>query len=194
MAYKRNPMRSERMTSLSRYILSLYQSPAMTAAEQWFERTLDDSANKRLSIPEMFLAADASLLIALNICDGLVVYPQVIMKHIHEELPFMATENILMACVKRGGDRQELHEQIRKHSMDAAKAVKDEGKPNDLLKRIAADPVFSVSEADLEKIVNVNDFIGRAPQQVVEFIEEYVDPILLKIKSITDAKQVDLHV
>jgi adenylosuccinate lyase len=194
MAYKRNPMRSERMTSLCRYIISLCQSPAMTAAEQWFERTLDDSANKRLSIPEMFLAADASLLLALNICDGLVVYPNVIMRHIQEELPFMATENILMACVKRGGDRQELHEQIRKHSMDAAKVVKDEGKPNDLLKRIASDPVFSLSESELEKIVNVDDFTGRAPQQVVEFIKEYVEPILLKMKSITAASQVELHV
>jgi adenylosuccinate lyase len=194
MAYKRNPMRSERMTSLCRYIISLYQSPAMTAAEQWFERTLDDSANKRLSIPEMFLAADASLLLALNICDGLVVYSKVIMRHIQEELPFMATENILMACVKRGGDRQELHEQIRKHSMDAAKVVKDEGKPNDLLKRIASDPVFSLSESELEKVVNVDDFTGRAPQQVVEFIKEYVEPILLKMKSITAASKVELHV
>lgn len=194
MAYKRNPMRSERMTSLCRYIISLCQSPAMTAAEQWFERTLDDSANKRLSIPEMFLAADASLLLALNISDGLVVYPQVIMRHIQEELPFMATETILMACVKRGGDRQELHEQIRKHSMNAAKVVKEEGKPNDLLKRITEDPVFSLSEAELEKIVNVDDFTGRAPQQVVEFIEEYVNPVLLKMNSITAADQVELHV
>jgi adenylosuccinate lyase len=194
MAYKRNPMRSERMTSLCRYIISLCQSPAMTAAEQWFERTLDDSANKRLSIPEMFLAADASLLLALNICDGLVVYPNVIMRHIQEELPFMATENILMACVKRGGDRQELHEQIRKHSMDAAKVVKEEGKSNDLLKRIASDPVFSLTESELEKIVSVDDFTGRAPQQVVEFIKEHVGPILLKMKSITNASQVELHV
>jgi adenylosuccinate lyase len=194
MAYKRNPMRSERMTSLCRYIISLYQSPAMTAAEQWFERTLDDSANKRLSIPEMFLAADASLLLALNICDGLVVYPKVIMRHIQEELPFMATENILMACVKRGGDRQELHEQIRKHSMDAAKVVKEEGKSNDLLKRIASDPTFSLTESELEKIVNVDDFTGRAPQQVVEFIKEYVEPVLQKMKSITSANQVELHV
>jgi adenylosuccinate lyase len=166
----------------------------MTAAEQWFERTLDDSANKRLSIPEMFLAADASLLLALNICDGLVVYPNVIMRHIQEELPFMATENILMECVKRGGDRQELHEQIRKHSMDAAKVVKQDGKPNDLLKRIASDPTFALTEVELEKIVNVDDFTGRAPQQVVEFIKEYVDPILLKMKTITAASQVELHV
>lgn len=194
MAYKRNPMRSERMTSLCRYIISLCQSPSMTAAEQWFERTLDDSANKRLSIPEMFLAADASLLLALNICDGLVVYPNVIMRHIQEELPFMATENILMACVKRGGDRQELHEQIRKHSMDAAKVVKEEGKSNDLLKRIASDPTFALTESELEKIVNVDDFTGRAPQQVVEFTKEHVEPILLKMKSITTASQVELHV
>ena len=150
MAYKRNPMRSERMTSLCRYIISLCQSPAMTAAEQWFERTLDDSANKRLTIPEAFLAADACLMIAINVSDGLVVYPKVISKHIEEELPFMATENIIMAGVKKGGDRQVLHEQIRVHSMESARKVKLEGKPNDLLDRIASDPTFGLSKQELE--------------------------------------------
>jgi adenylosuccinate lyase len=150
----------------------------MTAAEQWFERTLDDSANKRLSIPEMFLAADASLLIAENISDGLVVYPNVIQKHINEELPFMATESIIMAGVKKGGDRQELHEHIRSHSMESARLVKMEGKPNDLLDRIASDPLFGLSKSDLQNLLNVSDFVGRAPCQVREFIAEYIDPLL----------------
>jgi adenylosuccinate lyase len=180
MAYKRNPMRSERMTSLCRYIISLCQSPAMTAAEQWFERTLDDSANKRLSIPEMFLAADASLLIGINITDGLVVYPKVIEKHINEELPFMATENIIMAGVKKGGDRQELHEKIRVHSMEAAKQVKMEGKQNDLLIRIENDTTFGLSKSELAELLDVKTFVGRAPEQVIEFIDEWVKPVLQK--------------
>ncbi|NLD98507.1 MAG: adenylosuccinate lyase, partial [Fibrobacter sp.] len=162
MAYKRNPMRSERITALSRYIISLCQSPAQTAAEQWFERTLDDSANKRLSIPEMFLAADACLLIAANVSDGLVVYPKVIARHIDEELPFMTTETIIMAGVKKGGDRQVLHEHIRIHSMEAGRLVKMEGKKNDLLERIVNDPVFGLTESDLEKLLDVSDFVGRA--------------------------------
>jgi adenylosuccinate lyase len=178
MAYKRNPMRSERMTSLCRYIISLCQSPAMTAAEQWFERTLDDSANKRLTIPEAFLAADACLMIAINVSDGLVVYPKVISKHIEEELPFMATENIIMAGVKKGGDRQVLHEQIRVHSMESARKVKLEGKPNDLLDRIASDPTFGLSKQELEKLLDVSEFVGRAPSQVREFIDEHNDPLL----------------
>ncbi|HON10914.1 MAG TPA: adenylosuccinate lyase [Chitinispirillaceae bacterium] len=178
MAYKRNPMRSERMTSLCRYIISLCQSPAMTAAEQWFERTLDDSANKRLTIPEAFLAADACLMIAINVSDGLVVYPKVISKHIEEELPFMATENIIMAGVKKGGDRQVLHEQIRVHSMESARKVKLEGKPNDLLDRIASDPTFGLSKQELEKLLDVSEFVGRAPSQVREFIDEHIDPLL----------------
>ncbi len=175
MAYKRNPMRSERITALARYIMSLSSSPAMTAAEQWFERTLDDSANKRLAIPEAFLAADAALIIALNVCDGLVVYPKVIEKHLREELPFMATENIMMCAVKEGGDRQALHEAIRIHSMEAAKQVKLEGKPNDLLERIIADPVFGMDRARIEEILDIRAFVGRAPQQTVEFIEEVAD-------------------
>jgi adenylosuccinate lyase len=182
MAYKRNPMRCERITSLCRYVISLCQSPAMTAAEQWFERTLDDSANKRLSIPEAFLAADAALIIAANVASGLVVYPAVINRHIDEELPFMATENIIMAAVKNGGDRQEIHERIRVHSMEAGKRVKLEGKPNDLLDRIAADPQFHMSRNDIEKILNVNEFIGRAPEQTREFIAETVDPLIGRLE------------
>jgi adenylosuccinate lyase len=182
MAYKRNPMRSERLTSLCRYILSLSSSPAMTASEQWFERTLDDSANKRLSIPEAFLAADASLILALNICDGLVVYPGVIEKHLREELPFMATENILMEAVKKGGDRQLLHEKIRQYSMEAQKGILTEGAVNNLLERILADSAFKLSDSDMKRILNVSDFVGRAPEQVVEFIEETIDPLLERAK------------
>ncbi len=194
MAYKRNPMRSERLTSLCRYIISLNQSPAMTAAEQWFERTLDDSANKRLSIPEMFLAADASVLIADNISDGMVVYPNVIQKHINEELPFMATESIIMAGVKKGGDRQELHEHIRIHSMESARLVKMEGKPNDLLDRIASDPLFGLSKSDLQNLLNVSDFVGRAPFQVKEFIAEYIDPLLERAAAFGKAGNYELTV
>jgi adenylosuccinate lyase len=180
MAYKRNPMRSERITSLCRLIISLSQSPAMTAAEQWFERTLDDSANKRLSIPEMFLAADASFIIAANVSEGLVVYPAVIARHVAEELPFMATENIIMAAVKAGGDRQEIHERIRVHSMEAAKQVKLEGRPNDLLDRIAADRSFALTHDDIKKLLDVKKFIGRAPEQTREFIETVIDPLLAR--------------
>lgn len=194
MAYKRNPMRSERMTSLCRYIISLCQSPAMTAAEQWFERTLDDSANKRLSIPEMFLSADASLLIAINIADGLVVYPKVIARHIEEELPFMATENIIMACVKKGGDRQVLHENIRVHSMEAARQVKMEGNKNDLIERIAADQTFGLTREELDKLLDVKTFTGRAPEQVYEFISEWIEPLLSRAELIGKNKQSNLSV
>jgi adenylosuccinate lyase len=183
MAYKRNPMRSERITSLARYIMSLASSPAMTAAEQWFERTLDDSANKRLSIPEAFLAADAVLIICQNVTSGLVVYPQVIARHIAEEMPFMATENILMEAVKKGGDRQSLHERIRQYSMEATKAIKMEGKPNDLLDRIVCDTAFKLTKADLDRILDVSAFVGRAPQQTEEFIATVVDPLLARSKS-----------
>jgi len=178
MAYKRNPMRSERMTALSRYIITLSLSPAMTAAEQWFERTLDDSANKRLSIPEAFLAADAAVIIAASVCEGLVVYPAVIARHIEEELPFMATENIIMAAVKAGGDRQEIHERIRRHAMEAAGQVKGAGKKNDLLDRIAADPEFRMKRAAIDKLLKVEAFVGRAPEQTREFIAASVDPLL----------------
>jgi adenylosuccinate lyase len=194
MAYKRNPMRSERMTSLARYIISLSSSPVMTAAEQWFERTLDDSANKRLSVPEAFLAADAVLTIGYNIAGGLVVYPRVIERHVTEELPFMATENILMEAVKKGGDRQVLHERIRCYSMEAAKAIKMEGKPNDLLDRIVCDPVFKLTKHDLDRILDVSAFVGRAPQQAVEFVRDVVDPLLERAKKFGSIDKKELTV
>lgn len=180
MAYKRNPMRSERMTSLARFIISLSQSTAMTAAEQWFERTLDDSANKRLAVPEAFLAADACLQLAQNICTGLVVYPNVINKHIQEELPFMATENIIMAGVKKGGDRQALHEQIRQHSHAAGLRVKMDAKNNDLLDRIIADKQIGLSRTEVEALMRIEEFVGRAPQQVTEYVRDCIDPLLEK--------------
>jgi adenylosuccinate lyase len=182
MAYKRNPMRSERLTSLCRFIISLSTSPAMTAAEQWFERTLDDSANKRISMPEIFLSADAALIIALDIAEGLLVYPAVIARHIDEELPFMATENILMASVKKGGDRQEIHERIRLHSMAAANGVKMEGKRNDLLDRLAADGELPMSIEEIRDLLDVKAFVGRAPEQTREFIADYIDPMLARAK------------
>lgn len=194
MAYKRNPMRSERLTALARFIISLSTSPAMTAAEQWFERTLDDSANKRLVIPQAFLAAEAVCIIANNICDGLVIYPKIIEKHLGEELPFMATENIIMESVKKGGDRQVIHERIRVHSMEAAKQVKEKGLPNDLLERIASDPLFNLEKNDLKEILNISCFIGRAPQQTVEFIGEYIDPIIEKGKAFGRVKTIEPHV
>jgi adenylosuccinate lyase len=180
MAYKRNPMRSERICALARYVVIDALNPAMTASTQWFERTLDDSANKRISIPEAFLAVDAILGIYINVSSGLVVYPKVIEKHVLEELPFMATENILMEAVKKGGDRQELHERIRIHSMEAGKQVKVEGKKNDLLERIAADKAFGMSYEELEAVLKPENYIGRSPEQVDEFIKEYVKPVLEK--------------
>ncbi|HQO08965.1 MAG TPA: adenylosuccinate lyase [Clostridiales bacterium] len=178
MAYKRNPMRSERVASLSKYIISLTSSTAMTASTQWFERTLDDSANKRLSIPEAFLAADAVLIILNNIFDGLVVYPKQIEKRIKAEIPFMATENIIMKAVKKGGDRQELHEKIRELSMQAGRNVKELGLENNLLDLIAADKSFGLSKKELEKMTDPILYIGRAPGQVTEFIKETIDPLL----------------
>ena len=178
MAYKRNPMRSERICGLARYIIVDTLNPAITASTQWFERTLDDSANKRLSVSEAFLAVDAILNIFINVTGGLVVYDKVIAQHVQNELPFMATENIMMDAVKKGGDRQELHERIRVHSMEAARQVKMEGKPNDLIDRIAADPVFQLSREELDKILKPEQFIGRAPEQVREFLEEDVGPVL----------------
>lgn len=194
MAYKRNPMRSERITSLCRYIISLNQSPAMTAAEQWFERTLDDSANKRLAIPEAFLAADAALIIATNVCEGLVVYPAVIARHLSEELPFMATENIIMAAVKSGLDRQDIHERIRVHSMEAGKGVKLEGKPNDLLDRIANDPQIRMTRSTINKLLKVEDFVGRAPEQTREFIASCIDPLLAKAERYGMVRKSELSV
>jgi adenylosuccinate lyase len=175
MAYKRNPMRSERVCSLARFILSLQTSTPMTAAVQWMERTLDDSANRRLVIPQAFLAADAVLLLLQNITAGLVVYPRVITANLKEELPFMATENILMAAVHAGGDRQELHERIRRHSQEAARRVKQDGYSNDLLDRLQSDEAFS--GVDITAVANPKEFVGRAPQQVDEFIAEIVQPI-----------------
>ena len=178
MAYKRNPMRSERIASLSRYVLCDALNPAITSATQWFERTLDDSANKRLSVPEGFLAIDGILDLCLNVVDGLVVYPKVIEKHMMAELPFMATENIMMDAVKAGGDRQELHERIRELSMEAGRTVKVEGKDNDLLERIAADPAFNLTIEELRKSMEPSRYVGRAKEQTVTFIEKTVQPVL----------------
>lgn len=192
MAYKRNPMRSERIAGLARYIMADALNPAITASAQWFERTLDDSANKRISIPEAFLAADAILNIYINVADNLVVYPKVIEKHILDELPFMATENIMMNAVKLGGDRQELHEKIRIHSMAAARVVKEQGGKNDLIDRIAADPAFKLSVDDLNKILAPKNFIGRAPEQVNEYISEYVKPLLDENMDLVDKAELNV--
>jgi len=177
MAYKRNPMRSERISSLAKYVMSLSSSPQIVAATQWFERTLDDSANKRLAIPEGFLAIDACLDIANNVTSGLVVYDKMIERHILAELPFMVTENIIMEAVKKGGDRQALHEAIRVHSMDAGAKVKVEGLENDLLDRIVADPIFNLTVDEIKSLLNPADYIGRCPEQVDRFISECVAPI-----------------
>ncbi|MBU3143860.1 adenylosuccinate lyase [Clostridium sp. CF012] len=178
MAYKRNPMRSERISSLARYIIIDALNPAITASTQWFERTLDDSANKRISVAEAFLALDGVLNLYMNIAGNMVVYEKVITAHVNSELPFMATENILMEAVKRGGDRQELHESIRVHSMAAARRVKEEGLNNDLIERIINDDSFKMSKEEILAVIDPIKFIGRAPSQVVDFIEEYVNPIL----------------
>lgn len=178
MAYKRNPMRSERIGALSRYIIVNSLNPAITAATQWFERTLDDSANKRISVAEAFLALDGVLNLYMNVAENLVVYPKVIEAHVNNELPFMATENILMEAVLRGGDRQDLHERVRVHSMDAARRVKEEGLSNDLIDRIIADPSFKMSKEEILAIIDPKKFTGRAPGQVVEFVNEYVKPVL----------------
>lgn len=178
MAYKRNPMRSERIASLARYIIIDSLNPCITASTQWFERTLDDSANKRISIAEAFLATDAILNLYANICSGLVVYPKVIEKHLKKELPFMATENIMMDAVKRGADRQELHERIRIHSMEASKNIKEEGNKNDLLERIASDPVFNLTIEQLNNLLTPQNYIGMAKEQTEEFLSENVRPIL----------------
>ena len=178
MAYKRNPMRCERIASLANYVMADMLNPMMVASTQWFERTLDDSANKRLSIPEGFLAVDGILDLYLNVVDGLVVYEKVIEKHILAELPFMATENIMMDAVKAGGDRQELHEKIRRLSMEAGNRVKLLGEDNNLLELIAADPAFGLSMEELKKTLNPGQYIGRAPQQTEEFLDEVIGPVL----------------
>ena len=178
MAYKRNPMRCERATGLARWLMDISVSPLHTAAEQWFERTLDDSSNKRLAIPEAFLTADAMLQIVLNVVQGLVVYPKTIAAHVSAELPFIATENILMAGVQAGGDRQDLHERIRAHSQAAGQVVKAEGKPNDLLERLKKDPAFA--GVDVDRLLEPSDYVGRAPQQVEEFLSAHVEPVRRK--------------
>ena len=188
MAYKRNPMRSERIASLSRYVIVDALNPAITSATQWFERTLDDSANKRLSIPEGFLAIDGILDLCLNVVDGLVVYPKVIEKHLMAELPFMATENIMMDAVKAGGDRQELHERIRELSMEAGRNVKVNGGENNLLELIAADPAFGLSLEDLKKTMEPSRYVGRAPEQVDAFLSQVVNPILEEYRELLGEK------
>ena len=172
MAYKRNPMRSERMTSLARYVIADALNPAMTAGTQWLERTLDDSANRRISIPEAFLAVDGILTLYINVISGLKVYPKVLEKQLREELPFMATEDILMYCVKKGGDRQTLHEAIRQHAVDAGRAVKEQGADNDLLERIAADPVFDITREEIDELLRTDSFTGMAAEQTEDYLRD----------------------
>ena len=188
MAYKRNPMRSERIASLANYVMADMMNPMLVASTQWFERTLDDSANKRLSIPEGFLAVDGILDLYLNVVDGLVVYPKVIEKRLMSQLPFMATENIMMDAVKAGGDRQELHERIRELSMEAGRNVKVEGKDNNLLELIAADPSFNLTLEELKKTMDPKKYVGRAPQQVEEFLDEVIRPVLEENKDLLGVK------
>ncbi len=188
MAYKRNPMRCERITSIARYVLCNSLNPAFTAASQWFERTLDDSANKRVSIPEAFLAIDGILNIVLNVVSGLNVYPVVINRHLADELPFLITENILMAAVNADGDRQTLHEKIRRHAMEASRKVKEEGGKNDLLERIGKDPSFARIKSNLKEISDPSKLVGRAPQQVEEFVSEIIGPILRRYTHLTAKK------
>lgn len=188
MAYKRNPMRCERITSLSRYLMIDVLNPAFTAGTQWFERTLDDSANKRISVAEAFLACDAILNIMINVTSGMVVYPKIVRKRVMAELPFMATENIMMDAVKKGGNRQELHEKIREYSMEAGKQVKQEGLENDLCERILNDPMFMITKEEMDAIMKPENFTGRSPQQVEEFVSEFVKPILDANKDILNEK------
>ena len=184
MAYKRNPMRSERIGSLARYVIVDALNPAITASTQWFERTLDDSANKRISVPEAFLAVDAILSLYINVVDGLVVYDKVINQQFMREIPFMATENIMMDAVKKGGDRQDLQEKIRAYSMDAGKTVKMEGKENNLAELIAGDPAFGLTLEEINAVMKPENFVGRAPQQVEDFLKDYVEPVLEKNKDL----------
>ncbi len=194
MPYKRNPMRCERICALARYVMADVINPQITAATQWFERTLDDSANKRLSVPEAFLAVDAILGIYQNVASGLVVHTRVIEKHIMEELPFMATENIMMDAVKRGGNRQELHERIRVYSIEAGRQVKDLGLPNNLIDLIAEDPLFGMTKAELTAHLEPMQYIGRCPEQVEEFIQDCVSPVLQKYAALLDSTDVELKV
>jgi adenylosuccinate lyase len=194
MPYKRNPMRCERICALARYVVADSQNPAMTAMTQWFERTLDDSANKRISIPEAFLAVDGLLRIYLNVVTGIKVYDKVINKHIQAELPFMATENIMMRAVKNGGNRQELHERIRVHSVAAGAVVKEQGGENDLVARIAADPAFGLTEDEIMHELKPENFIGRAPEQVTEFLRDYAQPVLDANREMLGGMDSDLKV
>ena len=188
MAYKRNPMRCERIAALANYVISDMLNPAITSSTQWFERTRDDSANRRISISEAFLATDGILQLYLNVSEGMVVYPKMIEKHLMEELPFMATENIMMEAVKQGGDRQELHERIRTQSMEAGKKVKEEGLSNDLLERIANDPAFNINLEALQKVMKPENFVGRAPEQTTEFLNWGIKPILTANEHLLGAK------
>ena len=194
MPYKRNPMRCERICGLARYVMADVMNPTITAATQWFERTLDDSANKRLSVPEAFLAVDAILNIYANVASGLVVHEKVIAKHVQEELPFMATENIMMDAVKRGGDRQQLHERIRRLSLEAGRTVKEEGKPNDLAERIAADPMFGLTLEEIQAHLDPKRYIGRCPEQVDGFLAREVRPVLERYASALQEKDAELTV
>ena len=194
MPYKRNPMRSERICSLARYVIADAANPAITSATQWFERTLDDSANKRISVPEAFLAVDAILNIYLNVASGLIVHEKVINRHIQEELPFMASENIMMDAVRRGGDRQVLHEEIRRMSIEAGRVVKEEGKANNLLELIAANPMFGMTMEELTAHMDPALYIGRCPQQVEEFLRDYIRPVLDRYADALNADAVELTV
>ena len=194
MPYKRNPMRTERITALARHVVVLTLDPAFTAATQWFERTLDDSANKRIAIPEAYLATDAILLLLHNVASGMVVYPEQIRRRLLEELPFMATENLMLRAAKHGGDRQDLHERVRQHAVAAGTRIKSEGLPNDLLDRLAGDPAFSVSRADLEDALRPELYVGRAPEQVDEFLAEWVEPALALHPTAAGGPAPELHV
>ena len=194
MPYKRNPMRTERITALARHAITLVIDPAFTAATQWFERTLDDSANKRIAVPESYLTIDSILLILHNVSSGLVVYPEMIRRRLMEELPFMATENLMMRSVRAGGDRQDLHERVRRHAIAAGERVKMQGLDNDLLDRIAADSAFGVGRAELEEALNPDDYVGRAPEQVDAFLEEWVTPVLARYAGEVEQPTPELHV
>ena len=194
MAYKRNPMRSERINSLSRHVICLANDTKMTSSAQWLERTLDDSANKRICVPESFLAIDAVLILYANITSNIVVYENVIKRNLNKELPFMGTEEILMNAVLKGGDRQDLHEKIRVYSMEAGKVVKELGGENDLVDRIAGDKTFGLSKEEIYKILNPDNLCGRAKNQVTDFIKEYVDPILEKYKNLINTEDEEVNV
>ncbi|CAN5624801.1 adenylosuccinate lyase [soil metagenome] len=194
MPYKRNPMRAERITALARHVIVLTLDPAFTAATQWLERTLDDSANKRIAVPEAYLATDAVLLLLHNIAGGMVVYPEQIRRRLMEELPFMATENLMLRAARRGGDRQELHERVRRHSVAAGARIKQQGPPNDLLDRLAGDPAFGVERAELDEALRPELYIGRAPEQVDAFLEEWVDPVLARYPGANTQAVPELHV